>query len=97
MRRRDVDCAPAGPVTAVELFFDVVFVFTLTLSASDLRRHGRHPEFGDVTLGQLIAYWVAHNLTHLGQVSEVLARHYRTDAGPWRAYMPALTRVALAE
>jgi hypothetical protein len=30
MRWRDPDAAPAGRVTAVETFFDVVFVFTLT-------------------------------------------------------------------
>jgi low temperature requirement protein LtrA len=30
IRWRDPDAAPAGSVTAVEVFFDVVFVFTLT-------------------------------------------------------------------
>ena len=63
----------------------------------DLSRTGRHPEFGEVTLGQLLASWVAHDLTHVAQVGEVLARTYRTAVGPWRAYMPALDRVAEAE
>lgn len=67
------------------------------LSASDLDRRGRHPEFGEVTLGQMLATWVAHDLTHLAQVGEVLARRYRDDVGPWRAYLPALDRVADAE
>jgi hypothetical protein len=67
------------------------------LTAADLDRVGAHPEFGTVTLGQLLATWVAHDLTHLAQVAEVLARSYRTDVGPYRAYLPALDRVAEAE
>jgi hypothetical protein len=69
----------------------------LRLPASDLDRLGLHPELGEVTLGQLLATWVAHDLTHLGQIGEVLARRYREDVGPWRAYLPALDRVAEAE
>jgi uncharacterized damage-inducible protein DinB len=70
---------------------------TLDISAADLDRRGRHPEFGEVTLGQLLATWVAHDLTHLAQVAEVMARHLRADVGPWRSYLPALDRVAEAE
>jgi hypothetical protein len=69
----------------------------LGLSDADLDRHGQHPQLGDVTLGQLLASWVAHDLTHLGQVGEVLARRYRLEVGPWRVFMPALDRVAEAE
>lgn len=69
----------------------------LGVTQSELARRGRHPEFGEVELGQLLAAWVAHDLTHLAQVGEVLARRYREDVGPWRAYMPALDRVAEAE
>ncbi|MDI1461534.1 DinB family protein [Catellatospora sp. KI3] len=67
------------------------------LTDADLDRPGSHPELGEVRLGQLLAAWVAHDLTHLGQVGEVLARRYRTDVGPWRRYMPALDAVAPAE
>src|SRR5919205_1984557 len=66
---------------------------TMEISGADLDRTGQHPVFGTVTLGQLLATWVAHDLTHIAQVSEVLARHYRTDVGPWRAYLPALDRI----
>ncbi|MEV0583321.1 DinB family protein [Nonomuraea sp. NPDC050310] len=69
----------------------------LGLRPDDLARTGTHPEFGTVTLGQLLATWVAHDLTHLGQIGEVLARRYRDDVGPWRAYLPALDRIAEAE
>lgn len=69
----------------------------LGLTGADLDRRGRHPQFGEITLGQLLATWVAHDLTHLAQVGEVLARRYRDDVGPWRAYLPALDRTAEAE
>jgi uncharacterized damage-inducible protein DinB len=70
---------------------------SLELTAEDADRRGQHPEFGEVTLGQVLATWVAHDLTHLGQVAEVLARRYRDDVGPYRAYLPALDRTAGAE
>jgi DinB superfamily len=70
---------------------------SLRLTTADLDRRGRHPEFGEVTLGQLLSTWVAHDLTHLAQVGEVLARRYREDVGPWRAFLPALDRAADAE
>jgi hypothetical protein len=70
---------------------------SLGLSDEDLVRRGRHPEFGEVTLGQVLSTWVAHDLTHLGQIGEVLARRYRDDVGPYRAYLPALDRVVAAE
>jgi hypothetical protein len=70
---------------------------SLNLTAADLPRRGTHPEFGEVTLGQVLATWVAHDLTHLAQVGEVLARRYRADVGPYRSYLPALDRIAEAE
>ncbi len=70
---------------------------SLNLTAEDVDRRGLHPDLGEVTVGQLLATWVTHDLTHLAQVAEVLARHYRDDVGPWRAYLPALDRVAEAE
>ncbi len=70
---------------------------SLDLKPADLERRGLHPDLGEVALGQLLSTWVAHDLTHIAQVSEVLARRYREDVGPWRAYLPALDRVADAE
>jgi len=69
----------------------------MDLTATDLARRGLHPDFGEVTLGQLLATWVAHDLTHVAQISEVLARHYRDAVGPWRVLLPALEKVADAE
>lgn len=70
---------------------------SLSLTPDDLERPGSHPQLGVVTLGQVLAAWVAHDLTHLAQVGEALARCYRDDVGPYRAFMPALDRVAEAE
>lgn len=62
----------------------------LGLTDADLARRGRHPELGAVTLGQHLATWVAHDLSHLGQVARVMARQYSTAVGPWRAYLSIL-------
>jgi|SRR5580765_1594731 DinB superfamily len=62
----------------------------LNLQPSDLERRGRHPALGVVTLGQLISTWVVHDLTHLHQISRVMAHQYREAVGPWRAYLGVL-------
>ncbi|HXG54704.1 MAG TPA: DinB family protein [Vicinamibacterales bacterium] len=65
-------------------------LMALGLTGADLTRRGRHPEFGVVTLGQHLATWVAHDLSHVGQVVRVMARQYSTAVGPWQAYLPIL-------
>ena len=62
------------------------------LTDAELALEGEHPEFGAVTLRQLLATWVAHDLGHLSQISRVMARQYREAIGPWRAYMPVMDR-----
>jgi DinB superfamily len=63
----------------------------LKLTDADLDRRGRHPELGVVTLRQLLATWVAHDLDHVVQVSRVLARQYSDEVGPWRAYLRVIS------
>lgn len=53
----------------------------------DLERRGRHPALGVVTLGELLATWAAHDLTHLHQISRILAYQYREAVGPWRKFL----------
>jgi hypothetical protein len=60
---------------------------SLAITDADLDRRGRHPELGVVTLRQLLATWVAHDLDHVVQISRVLARQYSDEVGPWRAYL----------
>jgi hypothetical protein len=62
----------------------------LHLSESDMQRKGRHPMFGEVTLSQLLATWVTHDLTHMHQLSRVLAHQYRAEVGPWVAFLGVL-------
>ena len=62
-------------------------VVSLALTEADLERHGRHPEFGVVTLRQHLATWVAHDLDHIGQIVRVMARQYSDAVGPWRKYL----------
>lgn len=52
---------------------------------------GEHPAFGNVTLQQLLATWVAHDLGHIVQVGRVMARQYRETIGPWRAYLSVMS------
>ena len=62
----------------------------LNLQPSDLERRGTHPVFGSVTLGQLLATWAAHDLTHLHQISRVMAHQYRDAVGPWTVFLGVL-------
>jgi hypothetical protein len=59
----------------------------MNLQPEDLERRGRHPAFGSVTLSQLLATWAAHDLTHLHQISRVMAHQYREAVGPWTKYL----------
>lgn len=62
------------------------------LGEAQLALEGIHPAFGPVTLRQLLATWVAHDLGHLAQTARVMAKQYRDDVGPWREYLPVLDR-----
>ncbi len=62
----------------------------LNLQQEDLRRRGRHPALGVVTLSELLATWAVHDLTHLHQLSRVMAYQYRDAVGPWKAYLGVL-------
>ena len=62
----------------------------LNLSADDIEKTGIHPTFGTVTLRQLLSTWVAHDLNHLGQIAEVMARQYKGEVGPWKEFLAIL-------
>jgi hypothetical protein len=61
------------------------------LTPAQLAMTGEHAAFGTVTLRQLLATWVAHDLGHVAQISRVLAKQYREDVGPWVQFLPVLT------
>ncbi len=62
------------------------------LTERELSLEGEHPSLGPVTLRQLLATWVVHDLGHLAQTARVMAKRHREAVGPWRAYLPILER-----
>lgn len=62
----------------------------MNLTPTLLGKRGRHPELGVVTMKQLLASWVVHDLGHVRQVVRVMAKQYRDTVGPWRAYLSIL-------
>jgi hypothetical protein len=69
---------------------NLVALQALNLQPKDLARRGMHPELGVVTLSELLATWAVHDLTHLHQLSRVMAHQYRDAVGPWGAYLGVL-------
>lgn len=65
-------------------------VVRLNLTEQDLGRQGLHPELGKVTLRQLLATWVVHDLDHMAQIARTMAKMYAESTGPWRAYLSVL-------
>ena len=59
----------------------------LNPTQEDLKRRGRHPALGAVTLAELLATWAAHDLTHLHQISRIMAYQYREAVGPWARFL----------
>lgn len=53
---------------------------------------GTHPEYGEVEARQLIATWAVHDLTHLSQITRVLAKRYTKEVGPWKSYLGILNK-----
>ena len=70
-------------------------IATLTawqLTEASLALEGEHPAFGAVTMRQLLATWVVHDLGHVAQCARVMAKQYRDAIGPWREYLPIVDR-----
>jgi len=64
----------------------------MNLSDDQLAMLGTHPDFGSVTLRQLLATWTVHDLNHLHQIAKSMAYQYREDVGPWRAFLSILPK-----
>lgn len=62
----------------------------MNLTESDFDRRGLHPELGEVTLRQLLATWVVHDLDHVGQIARTMAKSYTNTTGPWIEYLSIL-------
>jgi hypothetical protein len=64
----------------------------MNITPDQLSLSGRHPELGSVTLSELLATWVAHDLSHIAQAVRVMCKQYSAAVGPWREYLPILAR-----
>jgi hypothetical protein len=62
----------------------------MNLTEADLERKGLHPELGEVTLSQLLATWVVHDLDHIAQIARTMAKAYSQAVGPWSVYLSIL-------
>lgn len=62
----------------------------LSVSEAELSKTGIHPELGQVRLKELLSTWVVHDLGHISQISRVMAKQYKTEVGPWKAYLGIL-------
>ena len=67
-------------------------LISLNITNDDLARTGIHPELGTVTLQQLIATWVVHDLGHIAQISRVMAKQYKSEVGPWIDFLTVLNQ-----
>jgi hypothetical protein len=63
---------------------------SLNLVPDDLDKKGSHPVLGEVTMGHLLSAWVVHDLTHLAQITRVMAKQYKEEIGPWTAFFRIL-------
>lgn len=64
---------------------------SLNLTEAELDKKGMHPVLGDVTLKNLLATWVAHDLTHIAQITRVMAKQYKMEMGPWPEFFRILS------
>jgi hypothetical protein len=71
---------------------NIVTLKAMRLDDAKLALEGEHPKFGGVSLRQLLATWVAHDLGHIVQISRVMARQYRDAIGPWREFLSVMDR-----
>jgi len=71
---------------------NVALVKGWNLSITQLNLTGTHPDFGQVSLRQLLATWAVHDMSHIAQISRVLAKGYAQEIGPWKAYLSVLRR-----
>jgi hypothetical protein len=62
----------------------------MKIGAGDFEKTGRHPALGKVTLKELLATWVTHDLDHIAQIARTMAKQYATEVGPWQAYISIL-------
>jgi len=76
---------------------NIAYLISLKLTDNELNKKGNHPAFGEVTLKQLLATWTVHDLSHIAQISRVMANQYSGAVGPWIEYLPLLKTNGISE
>jgi hypothetical protein len=71
---------------------NIYILSSAELGEDDLKKTGIHPAFGQVTLGQLLASWMVHDMTHINQIARTIAKQYEIEVGPWKAFLGVLNR-----
>lgn len=71
---------------------NLIYIKELNLNVELLEKTGIHPDFGEVSMKQLLATWVVHDLNHIAQISRVMSKQYSEEVGPWKEYLPVLKR-----
>ena len=69
---------------------NVAWLKSLNLTEKDLDKKGMHPKLGEVTLRNLLSTWVVHDLTHIAQITRVMAKQYKSEMGPWPQFFRIL-------
>ena len=69
---------------------NVQHLLDMQLTEEDLNKKGMHPELGECTLKQLPATWTVHDMGHIAQIARVMSKQYRSEVGPWQAYLSIL-------
>lgn len=69
---------------------NITWFRSLQLTETDLNRKGTHQILGEVTLGNLLSTWVVHDLTHIAQITRVMAKQYKAEIGPWTKFFRIL-------
>lgn len=69
---------------------NIRWVLSLSLDDEDLDKKGLHPKLGEVTLKNLLSTWVVHDLTHIAQITRVMAKQYKEEVGPWTEFFRLL-------
>ncbi len=70
---------------------NMIWFKSLNLTEADLDKKGMHPKLGEVTLRNLLATWVVHDLTHIAQITRVMAKQYKEEMGPWPEFFRILS------
>lgn len=69
---------------------NVALLDKMNITSDQLMRRGTHPELGSVSLSELLATWVVHDLSHISQATRVMCKQYSEAVGPWKQYLPIL-------